>query len=139
MELYNGTGCLVYLIGTLSTMPNSPKNNSVKTTIVVNRKKTCSKNKVNKNENYRVILNHHDALRITKFGFPGMVVGIRGDLCGDDNAEIIAEKIDFMNFTDGNQSKIISENIGVYDFKNHEKSYWLNYQGTLREEFTYIH
>ena len=139
MKLHNGTGCLVHLIGTLFIMPDEPKNSASKTTIIINRKRLSSKNKTDKLENYRVILNTHDAQRILKFGFPGMLIEVHGDLLSDDSAEIIADKIDFMNFSNGNQSQTLTKNMNLADFEGKEKSYWFTYHGMLREELMYIH
>lgn len=139
MKLYNGTGCLVHLVGTLFMMPDAINNSAANNVIIVNRKRICTKNKTDKLESYRVILNKHDTQRILKFGFPGMLIAIHGDLQSDDCAEIIAEKIDFMNFSSGTQSQTLSKNIVLNDFTKHEKSYWYSHQGMLREELTYIH
>ncbi|OGT33558.1 MAG: hypothetical protein A3C44_01560 [Gammaproteobacteria bacterium RIFCSPHIGHO2_02_FULL_39_13] len=139
MKLYNGTGCLVQLIGTLFSMPLVSKNNSHHTTIVVNRQRVCADHKNGVEENYHVIINQHDTQRILKFGFPGMLITIHGDFDTENKAAIIAEKIDFMNYPNADQSQIISKNIGLDDFKKAEKSYWFNRQGIVREELTYIH
>lgn len=139
MKLYNGTGCLVHLIGTLFMMPNVSKNKIAENLIIVNRRRICSKNKTTKLEEYRVILNKHDTQRILKFGFPGMVIAVHGDLISSKNMEIIADKIEFMNYSDGNESQALSNQIGLNDFNQKEKSYWFDYRGELRNELTYIH
>ena len=135
MRLHEGTGCVIQLVGILQAMPTLFNQNTH--TIIVNRKKPNTQKEISQ---YHIILNAHDTQRIIKFGFPGMVLTVHGDLCTRDSAKIIAEKIDFMNFPNDTQSKMFLDNIGMPYFKEHEKSYWYSHKtGLLREELTYIH
>lgn len=98
MFLCGGTGCLVYLVGNLNSMPVIQKNRSTDMLVMVKRKRYCFDECRDKVEHYRVILNYYDAVRIMKFGYLGMMISIRGDLRVKIKAEIIAEKIDFTSF-----------------------------------------
>lgn len=129
MQLCNGTGCLIHLIGQLTAIPVASKK-FTDISIIVSRKRYCE-NATKKTELYRVILNSDDAYRIIKFGFPGMTVSIRGDLHNNKSTEIVAEKIDFIDFPGSNSFEI------EQDFE--EKSYWFNYDGSMRKELMYIH
>lgn len=138
MQFYNGTACLVLLVGTLVSMPET-QHASTEHYIFVNRKRICLKNNVDKQESYRVILSHHDMQRIQKFGFPGMLLTIQGDLRTELSAEIIAEKIEFMDFPSANQHQTLSNTFSFDEFKSLEKGYWFSKTGSLRNELTYMH
>ena len=143
MHLYDGTGCLVFLVGSLSAMPVTPKKNS-SAVIIVSRKRHCFENIIDKVEDYRVILNENDAFRVMQFGFPGMTISIRGDLRADKKAEIIAEKIDFIDFPTNNQFETLNNSLqqrkmDVSDLTNTEMSYWFESDGTMRKELMYVH
>lgn len=143
MHLYNGTGCLVFLVGSLSAMPVAPKKNS-HAVIIVSRQRHCFEKTVDQVESYRVILNQNDAFRIMQFGFPGMTISIRGDLRTDNKAEIIAEKIDFIDFPTINQFETVSDileqkTICTSDLMNTEMSYWFAHDGSMRKELMYVH
>lgn len=137
MQLHNGTGCQVILIGTVIVMPSSSQ--YTEPCMIVNRNRPCSKIKKEKLESYRVVLSQHDTQRIRQFGFPGMLVSVLGDLSTDNKAEIIAEKIEFMHFPHSNQSEIIFKNMKWNEFHTEEMSYWYTRDGLVRQELTYIH
>lgn len=140
MQWYNGTGCHVFLTGTVVHMPTTVNHTDIdESVIIVNRNRHCDKNNTDAIESYRVILTKHDTLRIKKFGFPGMLVTVQGDLSTERSAEIIAEKIEFTHFPNTNQSQLIADKINLSEFNSAEKSYWYAYDGTLRQELTYIH
>ena len=135
MRLYKGTGCVIQLVGILQAMPTLFNQDTH--SIFVNRKKPDIIEAITQ---YHIIINPHDTQRILKFGFPGMVLTVHGDLHTHDGTKIIADKIDFMNFPNDTQSQMLLNNIGVDHFKQHEKSYWYSHKnGLLREELTYIH
>jgi hypothetical protein len=140
MHLYNGTGCLIYLIGSLTAIPVMKKNNS-DTIIIVTRKRHCLENTMDKIENYRVVLNPTDAHRIMKFGFPGMTLSVRGDFRTTNNAEIIAEKIDFIDFPSANEFDYSHhKNKTAHLSLNHrEMSYWFTRDGSMRKELMHVH
>ena|SRR3990167_4884407 len=140
MHLYNGTGCLVFLVGSLTAMPVIAKKN-VDAVIIVTRKRHCFENTLDKIENYRVILNPNDAYRIIKFGFPGMTISIRGDLRAENKAEIIAEKIDFIDFPNENQFDAVSNLHAIHQNERNteEMSYWFTRDGSMRKELMYVH
>jgi hypothetical protein len=143
MRLYNGTGCLVFLVGSLSTMPMAPRKSS-HAVIIVSRKRHCFENTVDKVESYRVVLNQNDAFRIKQFGFPGMTISVRGDLRADNKAEIIAEKVEFIDFPSNNQSDAVANKseqreMDASDFTNTEMSYWFEQDGSMRKELLYVH
>lgn len=133
MQLYNGTGCLVFLVGSITAMPITAKKHS-DAVIIVTRKRHRFENTIDTIENYRVILNQNDAHRIIKFGFPGMTISIRGDICSENKAEIIAEKIDFIDFPNSNKNEIDDVNL-----MHAEMSYWFARDGMMRKELTYVH
>lgn len=141
MQLYNGTGCLVFLVGNVTAMPIIAKKNS-DAVIIVTRKRHNFENTIDTVEHYRVVLNPNDAYRIVKFGFPGMAISIRGDLRAENKAEIIAEKIDFIDFPGSNEfhepSYMESIDPGIR-FAEHEMSYWFTRDGSMRKELMYMH
>lgn len=139
MHLYNGTGCLVFLVGSVTMMPVVAKKNS-DAMIIVSRKRHYNESEMDKIENYRVILNQNDAYRILTFGFPGMTISIRGDFCSENNAEIIAEKIDFIDFPNSNVFECLSENEMQYtNIFNTDMSYWFARDGSMRKELMAVH
>ncbi|HLB56969.1 MAG TPA: hypothetical protein VJK30_06555 [Coxiellaceae bacterium] len=139
MHLYNGTGCLVFLVGSVTMMPVVAKKNS-DAMIIVSRKRHHDENTVDKIEHYRVILNQDDTYRIMTFGFPGMTISVRGDFCSENNAEIIAEKIDFIDFSNSNAFESLSANeMNNTNFFNTEMSYWFARDGSMRKELMAVH
>lgn len=103
MSIYNGNQCVVFLEGHLSTMPIMMPNYSTHFTITVTRKFYSSHaNKVTENQAYRVIIMQQDAIRILQYGHIGISLLIRGDLRIHDTAEIIADHIDFIDFSNSN-------------------------------------
>jgi hypothetical protein len=142
MQFYNGTGCLVFLVGQIAAMPMALKKHT-DTSIIVTRQRQCINNRQNPVQNYRVILSQKDAMKIIQFGFPGMTISVRGDLSSNINAEIIAEKIEFIDFPNSNQStpipKITSKINELSGSLNIEMSYWFSNDGSMRKELMYIH
>ena len=56
-------------------------------------------------ESYRVILTAHDAKRVTHIGFPGVLLSIHGDLHFENKPEVVAHKIEFMDYPGNNQDQ----------------------------------
>lgn len=146
MQLYNGTGCLIFLVGSLTVMPDITKKCTRAIITVTRKRHCCSKNIADKTECYRVVLNPTDTFRIMKFGFPGMTISIRGDFSTDNKAEIIAEKIDFIELENANQFDIATyagtltkKEMNTLDLSGTEMAYWFTPDGAMRNELMYIH
>ena len=100
MRIYNGTGCIVYLVGNLCTTPMIEQNFSHDVVIIVSRQNFFS----DVVEHYRVIVNSIDAYRLLKYGYIGMSLSIQGDLrVIEERTDVVAEKIDFYDFPTSNQ------------------------------------
>lgn len=97
--------CLVSLVGSLNTMPvpsNKQKNEMI---IVAIRQRHYPESNEIKIEKYRVILNYRDAQHIMLAGYPGALLSIQGDLRFKDGPEIIAKRVDFIDFPGNNQQQ----------------------------------
>lgn len=142
MQFYNGTGCLIFLVGQISAMPMALKKHKG-TSIIVTRQRQRTDHTSNVIENYRVILTPSDSIKIMQFGFPGMTIVVRGDLSANNNVEIIADEIDFIDFPNTDRSttipkisSLINESSGSF---NIEMGYWFSNDGSTRKELLYIH
>lgn len=135
MQLNNGTGCFVMIIGNLTGMPIISSAKFTESTIVVARKRRGVNETQDKIEFLRVILNRDDTTRINNFGHLGMTISIYGDIRASDETEIIANKIDFTYFPGKNRL----EDNNAKQMIGAEKSYWLRHDGSMRPELTYIH
>lgn len=126
MSIYNGNQCIVFLAGHLSAMPVMLPNYSAHFAITVARKFfTSHSNQTVENQFYRVIVTQHDAIKILQYGYLGISLLIRGDLRIYDTAEIIAEQIDFIDFSSSNSfsNTVYSQKLSIkkYEKTNNEK------------------
>lgn|SRR3990167_6097794 len=92
MRLYQDISCRVYLLGCLQEKPYlmMDANGDYIATIMVNRHSEA-------HLFYRVFIHGETALRIRQYGFIGLHLWIEGDF--QNNGEIIAEKIQFLDFS----------------------------------------
>lgn len=93
MRLYQDISCRVYLLGCLQEKPGLMMNSNGDyiATIVVSREKEA-------HSVYRIFIYGESALRIRQYGFIGLYLWIEGDF--QNNGEIIAEKIQFLDFSE---------------------------------------
>lgn len=96
--------CLVSLVGNLSTMPIA-SNEHTEMIIVATRQCHYFEDNEMKTEKYRIILSHRDARHIMLMGYPGALLSIQGDLRFKDEPEIIAKRVDFIDFPGNNQQQ----------------------------------
>ncbi|OGT33528.1 MAG: hypothetical protein A3C44_01370 [Gammaproteobacteria bacterium RIFCSPHIGHO2_02_FULL_39_13] len=111
MKMNAQNECIVFLSGYVKTKPSMLADYSARFSLIVNRFVSCYK----KVEYYRVIVNEYDALRILQFGYIGALIVIQGDLSMQDEVEIFARKVDFVDFLDPCGSEKIIQPIGTTD------------------------
>lgn len=70
-------------------------------------------------EYYRVIVGEYDALRILQFGYIGAPVVIQGDLSVQNEVEIFAKKVDFVDFLNPPQSETMIQHAVSTNIFNH--------------------
>lgn len=100
MSIYHGNQCIVFLAGHISAMPVMMSNYSTCFAMTVARKfRPSNFNQVIENQFYRVIVTQQDAIKILQYGYLGISLLIRGDLRIHETTEIIAEQIDFIDFS----------------------------------------
>lgn len=94
----HGTECIVFLSGYLTRMPTMLPNYSTQFSINVSRKYISAKKNNSNVSNYRVIINQIDAIKILQYSHLGMCLFIQGELANSQTTEIIANKVDFIDF-----------------------------------------
>ena len=103
LEMYQGTGCQVFIAGYLHKVPKlyMDKDGTLNSVLQISRKKAESNNPQSESPaDYQAILLSENALRIRQLGFPGLHLFIRGDLQSD--GKIIVEEINFLNSPSSN-------------------------------------
>ncbi|PIZ04924.1 MAG: hypothetical protein COY58_01725 [Gammaproteobacteria bacterium CG_4_10_14_0_8_um_filter_38_16] len=121
MSIYRGNQCIVFLAGHVSAMPVMMPNYSTNFAMTVTRKFFSShSNQVIENQFYRVILTQQDAVKILQYGYLGISLLVRGDLRIHETTEIIAEQIDFIDFSSSSSlsNTVYSQKFAI---KTHEK------------------
>lgn len=96
MEVRVQNECIVFLSGYIQTKPGMLADYSTRFSFIVSRFVSCDQHV----EYYRVIVSEYDALRILQFSYIGAPVVIQGDLCVQNEIEILAKKVDLIDFLD---------------------------------------
>ena len=114
MKLYKGTGCCVTLVGILTEIPSLAMNERGDFVATINVHINIPG--LVKAKQYDVIVLHDAALRIKRYGFPGLYLWIEGVLHLEkdendvnaikQNESIIAEKIIFLDASEPNASNV---------------------------------
>ena len=95
--------CFVFVVGSLNALPIL-RETIDEISIILKRTRFCHEKMYVDVDCFHVIINKNDANRLLMSGFPGMLLGICGDLRTDNQLKIriIAEEIIFVSSSENN-------------------------------------